>query len=214
MRKKVILLSGKLQSGKNATSDFIFEWLANNNKSYKHLFFAKPLKDACAEDFKLVENYLNEFVVKFVSDFGIAIGRDGIKRLSELMICNENYYENKTELTRRLLQLYGTEIFRQRVDTDYWVNKTLNDIKRSSEEYYVITDLRFPNELLAPKKDHDIDTYALRINRDFKRENEHYSETALDNYPEWDLIINNTGTLDDLKILAFEFMKKVNNGNN
>lgn len=76
-----------------------------------------------------------------------------------------------------------------------------------SQQNWIITDVRFPNEVEAIKKRGGI---VIRINRDqvFMNQKraiktkeqgfEHPSETALDDYKDFDVTINNHGTLEDL----------------
>ena len=113
----------------------------------------------------------------------------------------ENFYENKTDLTRILLQLYGTEIFRDRIDPDYWVKQTIERIKKTEESVSIITDVRFPNEIEMLDNDVELNTIVIRVERNIKRDgdkHEHESETALDNYVHYDYIVDNNGSLEDL----------------
>ena len=70
-----------------------------------------------------------------------------------------------------------------------------------SDDNWIITDMRFPNELEAVKKHNGI---TIRINRglvertgNMIQEPEHISETALDNY-EFTHVISNNGTIEEL----------------
>jgi hypothetical protein len=65
---------------------------------------------------------------------------------------------------------------------------------------WIITDVRFPNEAKAVKNHGGI---LIRINRtnlvnDDSLKNEHPSETSLDNYDDFDYVINNDGSIADL----------------
>lgn len=142
---------------------------------------------------------------------------------------------------RMLLQEIGTNLFRDKLHPDCWINATLSDytpincdnladvleeihqLGRVVMPDWVITDLRFPNEAKAIKSK---DGITIRINRPkyphgiykigencytgsigmenfdkaLKKEAgivEHESETALDDY-EFDYVIENNGTIDDL----------------
>jgi hypothetical protein len=74
--------------------------------------------------------------------------------------------------------------------------------KCSSKIHYpswLITDMRFPNELKAIK---DKGGISIRVNRhnhpnDINPNTEHPSETALDN-EEFDYVIDNNGTIEEL----------------
>lgn len=114
---------------------------------------------------------------------------------------------------RSLLQLLGTEAGRNIIHPDIWVNSLFSEYKPNCN--WIITDNRFPNETKSVKKEGGI---TIKIERDFnlrhpgynsleevKQQNielykqlTHYSETALDDYNEWDHIIQNNGTIEEL----------------
>jgi len=213
--KKIILLSGKMQSGKNASADIIFDYLNENKLSNKHLFFAKALKDECKEDFQLVKDYLNNFIGNIILKHP-SIDFDLLKELNPLRLNDDNFYEDKTDLSRLLLQIYGTQIFRNRVDTNHWVDKVVDDINSSIEDFYIITDVRFLNEISHLEKNLTIDSEVIkiRVNRDIARggvSDEHISETALDDYNGWDYLIENDSDLNELKNKTIEIIKEIEN---
>lgn len=121
---------------------------------------------------------------------------------------------------RELLQLLGTEIMRDKVHPNVWVNALFADyhatLNKSMDESFneqfltgrseihykipkwIITDMRFPNELEAVKAKDGITIRVNRINRWNKLQDiEHASETALDN-AKFDYVIDNDGTIEDL----------------
>lgn len=193
--KKVFLISGKFQAGKNTFSEYMKE-IIEKKTNYKVSLesYAQLLKESCCEDFKLLIEYLNSLNVK------------------ELKTKKENFFENKNTLTRILLQLYGTNIFRNRIDNDYWVKKTIGKIKQINSEVVFLTDVRFENEISLPENDKDFDCVAIRIERDIERPANlvnHSSEISLDNYKFWDYIVENNGTLEELKESSKEVFKEV-----
>jgi hypothetical protein len=113
---------------------------------------------------------------------------------------------------RKLLQLLGTECGRNIIHPNIWVNATMvdynpisgtMDVRRSKETFpnWIITDMRFPNELEAIKNRNGI---TIRINRGLVertgkliQEPEHISETALNN-AKFDYVIENDGTIEEL----------------
>jgi hypothetical protein len=97
---------------------------------------------------------------------------------------------------RRLLQVMGTEAGRQVLVDNIWVDTVLNKVGNNN---VVITDCRFPNEAQAVK---DRGGYLVRVERPgVKAVNAHPSETSLDNW-DFDAVIANSGTLDDVERLA------------
>lgn len=199
--KTVILVSGKLQSGKNLFTDLCMNELKDVVKvSYD--YFAKELKNRCREDFRPLVNFVNSLCDRLPEDV-----------VDSIYTKDENWFENKNELTRILLQLYGTEIFRNRVDQNYWAKQVVENVKNSDSDVIFITDVRFPSEIDA-LKNQGFDIITIRINRQITREqefNQHESETALDNYGLFDDVLENNGTLEELTEKAKKFSKMIQN---
>ena len=178
---------------------------------------------------------------------------------------------------RKLLQLLGTECGRQIIHPNIWVNALMNEYKPFIKDYpqltnsagkeliegenyrmgkailpnWIITDVRFPNEVKDIK---DRDGIVIRINRlkvedivywddpemglssgvykirtinneeawieqmdsmseaqvplheiSLFKESQHFSETALDDYKDFDYTIDNNGTIEEL----IEKIKKI-----
>ena len=137
----------------------------------------------------------------------------------------------KSITVRQLLQEVGTEAMRNQIHPNCWTNALFADYKpigdnllegevrkvREDDLIYpnwIITDMRFPNELEAVK---DRGGITIRVNRwmglayrsDLSSEksplehlerakNLHPSETALDDYKDWDFVINNEGSIEEL----------------
>jgi hypothetical protein len=101
---------------------------------------------------------------------------------------------------RHAFQLVGTDLFRAQVDKDFWVKAFLRSIK-DKEGLLIVPDVRFPNEVKAIK-DNGGQVWRV-IRKDFPTpKDEHISETILDDYKDWDLVIKcNTG-LDRLHRLT------------
>jgi hypothetical protein len=114
---------------------------------------------------------------------------------------------------RKLLQVIGTDALRNVVHENIWVNalmadyveKTNHNFRVPREEYvnaiypnWIITDMRFPNEMEAVEKRGGI---TIRVNRDNGTRaidlNPHPSETSLDSH-KFDYVIDNDGSLSDL----------------
>ncbi len=106
---------------------------------------------------------------------------------------------------RLLLQLIGTDLFRNQLHPNTWVNASFANYLNNA---WIFTDVRFPNELEAIKKRKGI---TIRVNRGLVERTgkmiqgpEHISETALDN-AEFDYVIENNGTIEEL----IEQVKKI-----
>ncbi len=125
-------------------------------------------------------------------------------------ICEKRYLVKTTP--RLLLQLMGTECGREILHPNVWVNAVMSHYKptplhgRESTKIselpnWIITDMRFPNELEAVKSRKGI---TIRVNRGTVERtgkvivrDEHPSETGLDNAT-FDYVIENNGTIKDL----------------
>lgn len=113
---------------------------------------------------------------------------------------------------RTLLQWWGTE-YRRSVDPDYWVKRLAARLEADKPEIALLTDMRFPNEMSFVQEYGD----AIKVER---RNPDgtlyaapglvpHPSEEALAHVPDyqWDAILTNDGTLEELKdagVLLFD----------
>ncbi|MFW6219553.1 MAG: hypothetical protein ACOC33_01665 [bacterium] len=211
--KYIILTSGKINSGKNLFSEMLGKEFEKRNMSVTYDLFAKDLKDGAKEDFKEISLFLNSFVNRIKSEIGVLFDMkynlpnqmNNINNIiDELKVNDDNWYENKTELTRLILQMYGTEIFRNRVDNNHWANQVKNRALESESNVYIVTDTRFPNEIscFSDVCDENIKVIPIRINRIIDTKNyisQHDSETSLDDWNEWCYIIDNNGSIIDLR---------------
>ena len=109
---------------------------------------------------------------------------------------------------RELLQVLGTDCGRDMIHTNIWTNALFADYKPIGGKMianpepkhlvypsWVITDMRFPNELDYIKAKGGI-TIRVNTTRAGKVSN-HESETALDNH-NFDYVIDNSGSYEDL----------------
>lgn len=124
---------------------------------------------------------------------------------------------------REFLQKLGTEAMRDGLHKNVWVNALFADYKWYTKEWdelgnetlgaypnWLVTDMRFPNELDAVILREGI---TIRVNRPvhaLSEENNavqlHPSETALDN-SEFHYIIDNDGSFEDLMKKVEEILK-------
>ena len=99
---------------------------------------------------------------------------------------------------RRILQWWGTE-YRRAQDPDYWTKAW--EVKLQGYDlattHVLVDDVRFVNELEIIKKNGGI---FVKIERPgFNGANNHSSENSLDHYSDWDLLIQNDGSLEQFK---------------
>lgn len=128
---------------------------------------------------------------------------------------------------RYLLTKIGTDLFRYQFHPDTWVNATFADYKKVDQKVpgnmsisellrpvypqWIISDVRFPNELKAIK---DRGGICIRVLRPLPRlpiePDPHISESALDNSDDFDYMVINDGTIDDLVEKVKEILVKEN----
>lgn len=176
MKKRIIGLLGYAQSGKDTVAGTLVE-----KHDFHRVAFADALRDAAYA--------LNPLVTCFL---------DGVNRLQQL-VDKVGWDEAKQDLeVRRLLQVLGTEVGREIIDPDVWVNiarrKALNVIGFDNKNV-VITDVRFPNETSMIRA---MGGELWRVKRaGTEPVNAHTSETAVDHVDvDWHIL--NNRTLEDL----------------
>ena len=122
---------------------------------------------------------------------------------------------------RFLLQFIGTNLLRNQLHPEIWVNSLMSEYKSYLTSNYpvddldweprriypnwIITDMRFLNEMEAVKKREGI---TIRVNRNLEEsKDQHESETELDN-AEFDYVIDNNGTIEELIEKVREILTK------
>lgn len=178
-RESVIGLAGYARSGKDVFARFVVE------HGYEQRAFATPLKGILYALDPTVHIDEGHATIQRLVD---AFGWDAAKGHGEV---------------RMLLQRLGTEGGRQHLGEDVWVDALF---KSPSSGRVVVTDVRFPNEADAIRRRGGV---VARVTRPGVRPvNAHRSETALDNF-DFDFIVKNDGTVEDLKDRAQELVDAV-----
>ena len=118
------------------------------------------------------------------------------------------YIERNKKHFRLILQGWGTDFKRDLVDKDYWIKKMGVKILRLPDSIHttVISDVRFLNEANLIKTCGGI---LVRVNRDSVQSDEHISEVELDNYPNFDYVIENDLGLESLETKTKTMIEKV-----
>ena len=117
---------------------------------------------------------------------------------------NVNHDDTMGTMTaREFLQYFGTDICRH-IKPDIWVESCVSRMLESGTELAIVPDVRFPNEADAIKK---AGGKVIRLTR-FPHEDEHESETALNDYEGFDHIIDNASlTVDETNRTLMEVLR-------
>ncbi|MGE5456238.1 MAG: hypothetical protein ACM3O4_03955 [Ignavibacteriales bacterium] len=117
-----------------------------------------------------------------------------------------NWDGNEENKPREFLQQIGIELIKNTIDNKMLIRRIVEDIKIYSYFYDVITisDARFKEEIETIKNIFDnvvvIHVFGLEDKNNLTvNQKKHISETALDDYRDYDYELDNTGTLNELK---------------
>lgn len=177
---RIIGLTGKAGSGKDSVADVLIGTFGFTRES-----FASDLKQAVLD----LDPYVRMDGTRMVrlSEIVDAYGMDDAKR--------------RFPEVRRLLQVFGTEVIRNR-DEDFWINSLQNRVLHRTSRHIVITDVRFDNEAQWIHQSHGRVYEILRPGyQDGVINAGHASESGLDPSLVDDQILND-GTLEDLQLMV------------
>lgn len=226
----IVCMSGKAGSGKDTVADYLVE-----KYGFKRMAFADPLRDIVQLVFALdynsvwdrklrelplkhLPNYTTNEVVKWYVDEGFKdfpnISDEDLQVLKQSYgwigkDIEELHNDDRYWSVRKLLQFIGTEMFRNLINRDTWV---MNFVQRLEPGVnYVLTDVRFPNEMDWVKTKFGgkvVFTEVVRPGCDGKgvgienHESERYKLPA-------DIVFQNDGTLEELYKKIENFMNDI-----
>lgn len=117
---------------------------------------------------------------------------------------------------RKLLQFLGTEIVRKKIDDKFFIRRMIDDIKVYSYffDVIIISDARFVNEIELVKSNFKSVVSINIVRPNFVseltlEERNHATETGLVGYEDFDRVIVNDGTLQDLESKVIDIMKEL-----
>lgn len=224
--KNLIGISGKAGAGKDLLYTIIRDLFPEMH--WQRVRFADKLKDMVCillncdreklEDREFKETPLgsewDKYLIQYIDH--------RLRRVSEVYTTEEELLKTITNLAsknhnvviskelikmtpRLLLQLLGTECGRQIIHPNIWCNATMAGYK--PKDNWIITDVRFPNEAKSIKDEGGI---LIRVDRPgFENTGNHLSETALDDYKDFDSIIINDGSIESLSKKVEDFMMEL-----
>ena len=220
----IISISGKAGHGKDTLGKMIQYWWEVNkstvdksaiywkNSSVEEFLSNEYLQRNTHWDIKKFAGKLKEVATMLT---GIPIQRFEDQEFKKTELGSEWNYQHYREdkgsnanhrmTVRDFLQKLGTDAMRFGLHQDVWVNALYADYNpitysdRGGWEYpdWIITDMRFDNEVQAGKKRDGISIRVTNPNIPVVEE-EHISETLLDNYTGFDFHIENTGNCKEL----------------
>jgi hypothetical protein len=209
MSRQIIGLVGLIGSGKNTVANFLIE-----DHNFKQASFAGSLKDAVSAIFGWPRHLLEGDTLES-REFREKVDESWQRSIGDIPLIAGR------EVTPRLiLQLMGTEVLRKNFHSDIWVLSVIKKIETDANSSYVISDVRFKNEM---KMLEDIGAKIVRVRRGPEPE---WFETARNSpvsmplkHPqvhqsEWDwvasdpkIIIDNNGTFGELKNKTCELIR-------
>ena len=178
------------------------EFNKKNTKIYILSGKAKSGKDAVA---KIITNcYKNKKCISLSYSYYL---KDYIKRIT-------GWDGSEETKPREMLQQIGIELIKNKINDRLFINRLIEDIEVFSYFYdiIVVTDARIIEEIEIPKQKLN-NVVTIRINRKNIDNNltfeqkEHLTEIALDNYSNFDYIVDNNKTYQDLEKEVLKIME-------
>lgn len=210
----IIGINGKIGSGKDTVGKII-QWLTKPEPDGQYIGF-QTYDDYTLE--KLSPFKIKKFAGKLKQTASLLTGID-VEKFEDQEFKKTNLGpEWDTELeyvipmtVREFLQNLGTEAMREGLHTNVWVNALFADYKYEIHRSevptraagfidqhvypnWIITDMRFPNEMEAVELREGV---TIKVVRPGTSVGTHPSETALDD-AYFDHVISNDGTIEDL----------------
>lgn len=207
-------ISGKLASGKDAVASEVMRAIGAGDAL--HWSYARPMRAEVDQMIGVLaaSRGRGDAVERIADEHGVEAAHAAhvVDLLAPaLEVTPELSSWQRTPVMRAVLQYWGTQV-RRAQDRDYWVKRALcqvlPEIAAGRSVYF--TDLRFPNEVDIPRR---LGFLTVRITvsaevqaqRLFARDGlapnpdtmNHESETALDNYDGFDLVVSNEGPIGE-----------------
>lgn len=202
IQRTIVLLVGKAGSGKSIVSTYL------SSKNYIRLSFSSKLKDIISLLFNYDRNKLNGQTDED------RIWREKKDDEWSALLKDSKLFEDQPFITPRLLlQRIGTELFRNNLGKEFWINTLIRDIKVREKEckhyFYVIDDCRFVNEVECLKNNLVANFIVIKLVRDNENVSIplHSSELELEKI-KCDYVLKNNKSLENLYSLVDEICFK------
>ena len=197
----ILGISGRISSGKDTVGQII-QYLTDESINKFYTFEQWAVETYNGQD--TTKWQIKKFAAKMKQCVNIITGIP-VEDLENIDIKNSLIGEDWGDITyRKLLQLLGTEVGRC-IHENFWINALFSRYTKTAlnwdvdgnttvEAYpnWIITDCRFENEIDAINIR---DGITIRLQRNSQNVvSDHTSETALDNYSNFDYVIDNSNT--------------------
>jgi hypothetical protein len=195
---RIIGLNGVARAGKDTVAEILHSLYGYQTASYSDMLNKALI---ALDPVVLIPWNLDVSLPLIVS--GVRPGDPLLLRYSDLV--DQTGYEKAKEVpeVRRLLQRMGTEVGRNMLGEDIWVDALFTNLEGGP---VAITNVRFPNEYDAVKQRGGV---VWRVDRPgFEPANNHISDRALDAHS-FDARIYNDGSVRDLADKVMRLMDPV-----
>jgi hypothetical protein len=212
----ILGISGKIGSGKDCLAELITK---NANKVYAEEIMGLPsILSYALQKIKPIRVHKKSFAYKLKQTVSLVSGHP-MRLVKPNVFANKVYDYNQDDKNLmvesfgltigQMLQIVGTDCMRNHLHTNTWINALFSDVdKMKNNDIWLITDVRFKNEAKAIKDNNGllirINGDPLDIRKNSTRDLKHQSETDLDKYTGFDMIIDNNGTLKDLEEIVHD----------
>jgi len=199
--KQIIILSGPKRSGKDTVAKLITQQITSADQ----FAYADQLKIAASQLLNLIYQPQELFTPEHFNDEKLRSGPFPSTHRME--------WDGKQVCLRAVMQQLGTDICRNCISKNIWINVVIEKIRESTAKVVIITDARFPNEITSIVEEfgetHQIHT--ILVSRASETNDDHASETQFAQMMQDRLftgILDNSGSLDELKEQVTEFVQK------
>jgi hypothetical protein len=172
--RMIIAFGHRRRVGKDVATRAFIDMLAKRGIPAVRVSFADGLKEVCTDIFGWAGLQGPEYYEEFPQE------KEDI--LPDLGLSPRTIW---VETGSSLRQLYE----------DVWIDMALNQPK-GRKAVIIISDLRYPNEVAKVKA---VGGVLVKVTRDTAPVSEDVADCALDSFDEWDLILDNNGTIDYLR---------------
>lgn len=174
-KKLVVEITGQMYSGKNYIGEKIFNYYYRKGKKVYGTSFASNLKSDVKFFFGIEKDNIEKREINTAEDIeSILVNNfytryylypEAFREVSiRLFDCVQRAYKGDTQAVREILQLYGTEVVRNNINQNYWVNSVVEDIRKADADVSIISDYRFANEdLTADFSKSDFEVVRIRV---------------------------------------------------